>query len=156
MSVIKRAFGRLVFIALAVVAVSYVWTHRPGSSTGCAVAGAAVAHADTTDCPLYVTQAATDSAWANQQQAMRGARVTTDRYITNQSSTPRSITSGWNTPPDISDRIVELLRKAPNFPGLGNGKPNAATSGVVAINHPQMCSGPFSCQAIECDGKATL
>jgi hypothetical protein len=163
---VKRLVGRLILVIAIILALTYVWNHYHAGSGGCSVAdGADVAHADTAACPVYIVQAAGDPSWAAEQQnAIQDQRVTSGRYITNQVADPQAITSGWNTPPGISDRITDLLRISPNFPNFpSRGKPAVAgdvetkvamvmkeagaTSGVVAINHPQMCDGVMGCKS---------
>jgi hypothetical protein len=159
-------FKLAAIVAAVIVIVQVGKSIAEHASLGCGRASAAadVAHADTSACPADIAQAVRESSWAAQQrQVMQDARVTSGRYITNQASDPQAITSGWNAPPGISDRIVGLLRNSPNFPNFpSSGKPNVAgdvetkvamvmreagaTSAVVAINHPQMCDGVMGCK----------
>src|SRR6202011_1324262 len=63
--IVKRLFGWIVLIGMIVFGLSYVAGHSPsGNKFGCGAAGAAVAHADTTDCPTNIVAADDDSRWA--------------------------------------------------------------------------------------------
>ncbi len=61
----KRLLGWVVLIATVVIGISYVSNHWPsGSKFGCGISGAAVAHADSAECPANLIEADSDPAWA--------------------------------------------------------------------------------------------
>jgi hypothetical protein len=186
-------FKLAVLVIVAVIVVQISKSIASHTESGCGLASSGNAHAETIDCPSYVTQAASDASWAAQQQQEMTATLTIGHYITNRSP-PRcgSRAVGTNrTVSRIESSIFFEVRRASQTLAKANRtlpatwrlkvamvmREAGATSGVVAINHPQMCSGPVSCrvavttilpkgsvlyvwelgagESIECDGEGT-
>lgn len=158
----KVVVWAVVVVLVVIVAKSCGIDLNPfGSSVGCdASAAGPVAHADDDGCPDYLRDAITDPAWAREQQdAIRGNRLTTGRYMTSATATAQQITSGYGHLSDLADGY---LRDSDDFDYPSRGKPNVITdvetklaaamrssgvaTAVVAINHPQVCDGVLGCK----------
>ncbi|HEY3607929.1 MAG TPA: DddA-like double-stranded DNA deaminase toxin [Pseudonocardiaceae bacterium] len=146
----KRLFGWVVLIALVVFGVSYVTSHWPTDARfGCGqTATAAVAHADTADCPASVGAADNDATWAQARLAtIRRLGDPTDGLFYDKDGHETHYTSARNAD---SDTALRVGRAAGVFPATG--RPNivdhvevkaaaamraaGVRQGVMVINYP--------------------
>jgi hypothetical protein len=158
--VLRRAFGRFVFVVVIALGLYFVVSHyRDGS--GWMRCRQQRHRSRRCRAPRDCRSGAADRSWAQKpQRATRSEYLTTGRYFTDKDATVRTLTSGWDAA--VSDRAADILRDSPNFPNMPKtAKPtvagdvetklaemmreSGATSGVVAINHPKMCDGAMGC-----------
>ena len=152
----------VVWTGLAVLAWFFV---VPSCSTsfGCEAA-AAVAYADSDECPSDIDDAVGDAQWAAARLAtIKDTKITTGLFY-DEDGTEHTFTSGRDKD---SDRATTLMQELGIVPG--NVRPNVADhvetkvatlmrdnelgSGVLVINFPRgVCGveepGPYSCSAV--------
>lgn len=148
---LKRLFGRLVLVVVAVLGLWFVISHYHGNDEfGCQTDQPA-AHADDNNCPTTVGQAAGDGQWAATRIATIAHEHITTGLLYDEDGHEERIVSGRTDPAYqsvlryLSDYPSTIIRDQPKgFDAAGHVEPKATAimraaglaTGVLVINNP--------------------
>lgn len=155
-----KLFGRLVLVAVVVFGVWYVVGHYSGTTRFGCQASAAVAHADSGDCPSGIDTAATSSQWAGGRwDTIKGQKVTTGLFY-DQDGNEHTYSSGEDSDAthaaDVLRQVGAAASPIGSYPAATHVEVKAAVTmrdtgegqGVIVINNANgPCPGDLGCTA---------